>query len=43
MIQAYDTLLAQLRQAGSTPRKHVLDNKAEIEKNWTMELELDEL
>ncbi len=27
MIQAYDALLARLRQAGSTPRKHVLDNE----------------
>jgi hypothetical protein len=27
MIRAYDALLARLRQAGSTPRKHVLDNK----------------
>jgi hypothetical protein len=27
MIQAYDALLARLRQAGSTPQKHVLNNK----------------
>jgi len=27
MIQAYDALLAFLQQAGSTPQKHVLDNK----------------
>ena len=27
MIRAYDALLARLRQAGSTPRKHVLDNE----------------
>ncbi len=27
MIQAYDALLARLRQAGSTPQKHVLDNE----------------
>ena len=27
MIQAYNTLLAQLQQAGSTPQKHILDNK----------------
>ena len=27
MIRAYNVLLAQLQQAGSTPRKHVLDNK----------------
>ncbi len=27
MIQAYDALLARLQQAGSTPQKHVLDNK----------------
>jgi len=27
MIRAYDALLAQLRQAGSTPQKHILDNK----------------
>ena len=26
-IQAYNALLAQLRQEGSTPRKHILDNK----------------
>ena len=27
MIRAYDSLLARLRQAGSSPRKHVLDNE----------------
>jgi hypothetical protein len=27
MIQAYNALLARLQQAGSTPQKHVLDNK----------------
>jgi hypothetical protein len=27
MIRAYDALLARLRQAGSNPRKHVLDNE----------------
>ena len=27
MIRAYDALLARLRQSGSTPQKHVLDNK----------------
>ena len=27
MIQAYDALLARLRQSGSTPQKHVLDNE----------------
>ena len=27
MIRAYDALLARLRQAGSKPRKHVLDNE----------------
>ena len=27
MIRAYDALLARLRLAGSTPRKHVLDNE----------------
>jgi len=27
MIQAYDALLTQLQQAGSTLQKHILDNK----------------
>ncbi len=27
MIQAYNTLLLQLKRAGITPKKHVLDNK----------------
>ena len=27
MIRAYDALLARLRQAGSTPQKHILDNE----------------
>ena len=27
MIRVYDALLARIRQAGSTPRKHVLDNE----------------
>ena len=27
IIQAYDALLAQLRQVGSTPQKHAMDNK----------------
>ena len=46
MIRAYDALLAQLRQAGSTPRKHVLDNevsdnmKHHIQVTCKLEMEL---
>jgi hypothetical protein len=46
MIQAYDALLAQLRQAGSTPRKHVLDSevsdnmKHHIQVTCKLEMEL---
>ena len=46
MIRAYNALLAWLRQAGSTPRKHVLDNKVSdnmkhhIQVTWKHEMEL---
>jgi hypothetical protein len=46
MIRAYDALLARLRQAGSRPRKHVLDNevsdnmKHHIQVTCKLEMEL---
>ncbi len=38
MIRAYNALLARLRQAGSTPQKHVLDN--EVSDNMTHHIQV---